>query len=93
VILRAIYQAIGWLVLALGALFVVLGVYRALLDGAGFSAIVVGLLVGAFLIALGWVIRQLATGPARGGIKVLGVDEKANYEKSKAIARKASPAK
>ncbi|HWG84314.1 MAG TPA: hypothetical protein VNT60_02435 [Deinococcales bacterium] len=92
-LLRAIYQAAGWITLALGALFVVLGLYRAIFDEVGLNAIVIGLFVGAFLIALGWVIRQFATGPAQGGIEVVGVAEKAETEKTKALGRKAAPAK
>lgn len=90
-LLRRIYQIIGWFFLAFAAYSLINGlVVRTLIvrsdDFVG--SVVLGLFLAALSGIVGFVILKLATGPAEAGIEVLGIEDKALEEKEKSLVRK-----
>ncbi|HEX2863629.1 MAG TPA: hypothetical protein VHN99_03605 [Deinococcales bacterium] len=92
-LLRRIYQIVGWALGILGAFSVLSSLYRTVVSGAGLGAFIVGLGVGFLLAALGYAVWQFATGPETRGKNVLGIERKAELERELALARKAGPPK
>lgn len=90
-LLRRIYQIIGWFFLAFAAYSLINGVVvRTLIVRSGdfVGSVVLGLFLAALSGVIGFVILKLATGPAEAGIEVLGIEDKALEEKEKSLVRK-----
>lgn len=89
-LLRRTYEVMALLVLVFAVTCVIGGFYSAV-SGGGFYALFLGLVVGGFSAAIAFVIYKFASGPAQAGLKVLGIDEKAEVMKAESLKRK--PAK
>ena len=81
-LLRRLYQGIGYALFALAALSLIASLVNLFRTGD-----VGGLFLGAMLAALlavsGFIVRTLATGPAEAGLHGYGVMDKAAQEKAK----------
>ncbi len=90
-LLRRVYQIIGWFFLAFAAYSLINGlVVRTLIVKSDnfVGSIVLGVFLAALSAVLGFMILKLATGPAEAGIEVLGIEDKALEEKEKSLVRK-----
>jgi hypothetical protein len=86
-LLRRIYEVIAALVALFGAVCVIGGFYNAV-NGSGFDALLLGVVIGAFSAAIAFVIWKFASASAAAGVNTLGVDEKAELMKAESLKRK-----
>jgi uncharacterized membrane protein len=89
-LLRRTYEVLALLILIFAVTCVIGGFYNAV-NGGGFYALMLGVIVAAFSATIAFVIYKFASGPAQAGLRTLGIDEKAQIMKAESLKRK--PAK
>ncbi len=87
VVLRRIYEVIGYLTFLLALVCLVSGFIGAV-TGRGFEALVLGLTTAVFLGVCGYIIRVLAISAEVRGKRYVGVEEKSEIMRAESLVRK-----
>jgi uncharacterized membrane protein len=87
VVLRRIYEVIGYLTFLLALVCLVSGFVGAV-TGRGFEALVLGVIMAVFLGICGYITRVFAISGEVKGKSYVGIDEKSEIMRAESLVRK-----